>query len=55
MIKPNRKLGGKGIIHELFLQFQDMYDDTIVWILAGNGINFSVAVGFFRLHMPGVK
>ena len=26
-----------------------------VWILAGNGINFSLAAGLITLHMPGVK
>ena len=26
-----------------------------VWILARNDINFSMAAGLIRLHMPGVK
>ena len=26
-----------------------------VWILAGNYISFTIAVGLIRLHMPGVK
>ena len=26
-----------------------------VWILARNVINFSMAAGLIRLHMPGVK
>ena len=31
------------------------YNSMNVWILAGNGINFSIAAGLIRLHMPGVK
>ena len=26
-----------------------------VWILARNDVNFSIAAGLIRLHMPGVK
>ena len=26
-----------------------------VWVLARNDINFSMAAGLIRLHMPGVK
>ena len=26
-----------------------------VWILAGNIIKFSIAAGFIRLHVPGIK
>ena len=29
--------------------------NMIVCILAGNGINFSIAVGSIKLHMPDVK
>ena len=29
--------------------------NMIVWILARNDINFSMAAGLIRLHMPGVK
>ena len=32
----------------------DIYNMT-VWILARNDINFSMAAGLIRLHMPGVK
>ena len=31
-----------------------IYDNT-VWILAGKGVNFSIAAGLIRLHMPDVK
>ena len=32
----------------------DHYKMT-VWIVVGNGVNFSIAVGLIKLHMPGVK
>ena len=31
-----------------------LYNMT-VWIFAGNYISFTIAAGFIRLHMPGVK
>ena len=31
------------------------YYNMTVWILARNDINFSMAAGLIRLHMPGVK
>ena len=31
------------------------YYNMTVWILAQNDINFSMAAGLIRLHMPGVK
>ena len=32
-----------------------LYYNMTVWILARNDINFSMAAGLIRLHMPGVK
>ena len=31
------------------------YYNMTVWILAGKYINFAIAAGLIRLHMPGVK
>ena len=31
------------------------YHNMTVWILAGNDINFSLATGLIRLHMPSIK
>ena len=33
----------------------DVDYSMIVWILAKNDINFAVAAGLIRLHIPGVK
>ena len=33
----------------------DKYYNMTVWILARKEINFSMAAGLIRLHMPGVK
>ena len=32
-----------------------IYYNMIAWILAGNGINFSIAAGLTGRHMLGVK
>ena len=31
------------------------YYNMTVWILAGNYISFTIAVGLIRLYVPGVK
>ena len=33
----------------------NLYYNMTVWILARKEINFSMAAGLIRLHMPGVK
>ena len=38
------------IVYDMF-----KYYNMIVWIWAGNYISFTMAAGFIRLHMPGVK
>ena len=32
-----------------------LYYNMTVWILAGNYISFTIAVGLIRLRIPGVK
>ena len=32
-----------------------MHYNMTVWILVGDGINFSIIAGLIRLYMPGVK
>ena len=46
---------GKLSVHAISLQYLKIYYNMTVWILAGNCINFSMAAGLIRLHMPGVK
>ena len=36
------------------MEIANHYNMT-VWILAGNDINFTIAAGLVRLHMPGGK
>ena len=36
-------------------EYQVIHYNMTVWILMGNGINFSTAAGLIRQHMPSVK
>ena len=42
-------------VYVLHIQGIIKYYDMNVWISARNDINFSMAAGLIRLHMPGVK
>ena len=43
------------IWHRQKEQYINPHYNMTVWILARNDINFSMAAGLIRLHMPGVK
>ena len=55
--------GGRWLYRDIIFSFLEIFGEGViisyynmtVWILARNDINFSMAAGLIRLHMPGVK